>query len=275
MVKGTAQGTEAPPRVRPTAVAAAALVTGSAVLLYALRAPLPGYAVMAAGLALAALTDRALARSLALIATGLVIVSTISVEADISYPNMALMGIVLSLAVAVPYIVSRHVFRERAIGFPWRGDHAWTRAQWAYLVLVVALAWLILPFYFITSGAYRNWPAVAAPDEIARLFVGVNAVGIWDELFFVCTVYVLLRRHFPDWLANLLQAVAFVAFLWELGYREWGPALTIPFALLQAFTFSITRSLAYVVAVHLLFDLVVFLVIVHAHHPGTLPIFLL
>ena len=273
-MRGTWQGTEAPVRVRPAAVAAAALVTGSAVVLYVARAPLPGYAVMAAGLALAALTDRALARSLSLIAVGLVIVSTISVEADISYPNMALMGIVLGLAVAVPYVLSRYVLRERAIGFPWRGDHPWSRAQWAYLVLVIAAAWLILPFYFITSGAYRNWPAVASPDEIGRLFVGVNAVGIWDELFFVCTVYVLLRRHFPPWLANLLQAVAFVAFLWELGYREWGPALTIPFALLQAFTFSITRSLAYVVTVHLLFDLVVFLVIVHAHHPGALPIFL-
>ena len=274
MVRGTAQGTEAPPLVRPTAVAAAALVTGSAVVLYVARAPLPGYAVMAAGLVLAALTDRALARSLGLISAGLVIVSTISVEADISYPNMALMGTVLSLAVVVPYTVSRYIFREQAIGFPWRGDHPWTRAQWAYLVFVIAAAWLILPFYFITSGAYRNWPAVATPDEIGRLFVGVNAVGIWDELFFVCTVYVLLRRHFPAWLANVLQSVAFVAFLWELGYREWGPALTIPFALLQAFTFSITRSLAYVVTVHLLFDLVVFLVIVHAHHPGALPIFL-
>ena len=275
MVRGAAQRTEAPARVRPAAVAAAALVTGSAVVLYVARAPLPGYAVMAAGLALAALTDRALARSLALIAAGLVIVSTISVEADISYPNMALMGTVLGLAVVVPYVASRYVFRERAIRFPWRGGHPWTRAQWAYLVLVLAAAWLILPFYFISSGAYRNWPAVAAPDEIARLFVGVNAVGIWDELFFVCTVYVLLRQHFPDWLANLLMSIAFVAFLWELGYREWGPALTIPFALLQAYTFSITRSLAYVVTVHLLFDLVVFLVIVHAHHPEALPIFLL
>jgi hypothetical protein len=255
-------------------LAAAALVVGSAVVLYVARAPLPGYAVLAAGLLLAAAVDRPLARSLSLVAAGLVIVSLISVEADISYPNMALMGTVLSLAVAVPYAVSRWAFRERAVSFPWRGGRPWTPLQWIYLVFVIAAAWIILPFYFITSGAYLNWPAVGAPDEIARLFIGVNAVGIWDELFFVCTVYVLLRRHFPAWLANLLTAVAFVAFLWELGYREWGPALTIPFALLQAFTFSITRSLAYVVTVHLLFDLVVFLVIVHAHHPEALPIFL-
>ena len=33
------------------------------------------------------------------------------------------------------------------------------------------------------------------------------------------------------WLANLLQAVIFVSFLWELGYQAWGPLLTFPFAL--------------------------------------------
>jgi Kef-type K+ transport system membrane component KefB len=71
---------------------------------------------------------------------------------------------------------------------------------------VLVLGWLILPFYFITSGVYRNWPVVDSPDLIARLFVGVGAVGIWDELFFICTVFALLRRHLPDAAANLLQA---------------------------------------------------------------------
>jgi len=132
------------------------------------------------------------------------------------------------------------------------------------------LGWAILPFYFITSGVYRNWPVVDSPDLIARLFIGVGAVGIWDELFFICTVFVLLRRHFPAAAANVLQAVVFVSFLWELGYRAWGPALTIPFALLQALIFLKTRSLGYVVTVHLLFDAVVFAVLVHAHNPGLL-----
>ncbi len=107
-----------------------------------------------------------------------------------------------------------------------------------------------------------------SPDLIARLFVGVGAVGIWDELFFICTVFALLRRHLPDAAANLLQAVVFVSFLWELGYRAWGPVLTIPFALLQAVIFLKTRSLGYVVTVHLLIDAVVFAVLVHAHSPG-------
>ncbi|KQQ68880.1 CPBP family intramembrane glutamic endopeptidase [Microbacterium sp. Leaf320] len=216
-----------------------------------------------------------LTRDLSLIALGMLIVSVIPLAAELD--NIAMLRFTLALggAVAVPYVVSRFVFRDRAISFPWRAHRRWGRLQWGWLVAVLVLGWLILPFYFITSGVYQNWPVVDSPDLIARLFVGVGAVGIWDELFFICTVFALLRRHFPDALANVLQMIVFVSFLWELGYREWGPLLTIPFALLQGFIFMRTHSLAYVVTVHLLFDAVVFAVLVHAHNPGLLPIFLL
>lgn len=216
-----------------------------------------------------------LTRDLSLIALGMLIVSIIPLAAELD--NLAMLRFTLALggAVVVPYVVSRFVYRDRAIGFPWRAHRRWGRLQWGWLVAVLVLGWLILPFYFITSGVYQNWPVVDSPDLIARLFVGVGAVGIWDELFFICTVFALLRRHFPDALANVLQMIVFVSFLWELGYREWGPLLTIPFALLQGFIFMRTHSLAYVVTVHLLFDAVVFGVLVHAHNPGLLPIFLI
>ncbi|TFC75917.1 CPBP family intramembrane metalloprotease [Cryobacterium sp. TMS1-20-1] len=252
----------------------AALVSASAVLLFALRMPVAGYGVLAAALALAFLINRALFRDLLLIAVGLGIISTISVEANISYPNIALMGTVLSLSVLVPYLLSRYYFKDHAIRFPIRTGQRWTRLERAYLPLVVLLGYLILPSYFIGSGAYQNWPAVTAPDEIARLFVGVGFVGIWDELFFICVAFTLLRRHFADWQANILQAVIFSSFLWELGYQAWGPLLTVPFALLQGYTFARTRSLTYVVCVHLLFDVVVFAVLVHAHNRQWLDIFL-
>lgn len=215
-----------------------------------------------------------LTRDLSLIALGLLVVSVIPLAAELD--NLAMLRFTLALggAVAVPYLVSRFVYRDRAISFPWRGHRRWGRLQWGWLAAVLVLGWLILPFYFITSGVYTNWPVVDTPDLIARLFVGVGAVGIWDELFFICTVFALLRRHFPDAVANVLQSIVFVSFLWELGYREWGPLLTIPFALLQGFIFLRTHSLAYVVTVHLLFDAVVFAVLVHAHNPGLLPIFL-
>ena len=83
-----------------------------------------------------------------------------------------------------------------------------------------------------------------------------------------------LRKHFSFWTANVFTTVIFVSFLWELGYRSIGPLLTIPFALVQAFIFTRTKSLPYTVTVHLLFDALVFLTIVHAHHPDALPIFI-
>ncbi|HMO10978.1 MAG TPA: CPBP family intramembrane metalloprotease, partial [Actinotalea sp.] len=172
-----------------------------------------------------------------------------------------------------PVVLSRLVFRDPTIRFPWRTGKRWTRTQWAYLVLVVGAGYLVLPYYFLSSGAYLNWPTVVEGQEVARLFVGVNAVGTWDELFFICTVFALLRKHFPVWTANVLQATVFVSFLWELGYREWGPLLTIPFALIQGFTFNLTKSLTYVLVVHLLFDAVVFMVLVHAHTPELFDIF--
>lgn len=265
----------------------AVLVCAAAPAFFVARVPWLGWLLLAAGLVAAVVLERrpaaaghdrvasgartpSLTRDLSLIAVGLLIVSVIPLEAQLD--NAAFLRFTLALggAVAVPYVISRFVFRDRAISFPWRGGGRWGALQWGWLLAVLVLGWLILPFYFITSGAYLNWPVVDTPDLIARLFVGVGAVGIWDELFFICTVLALLRRHFPFWQANILQAVVFVSFLWELGYREWGPVLTIPFALLQGFIFMRTHSLAYVVTVHLLFDAVVFAVLVHAHNPGLL-----
>jgi hypothetical protein len=279
----------------------ALLVCAAAPAFFVLEIPWIGWTLLAVGIAVAGLIERgsqaedqvvrvgarretanvvgvhrppSLTRDLSLIAIGLLIVSIIPLAAELD--NLAMLRFTLALggAVAVPYVISRFVYRDRAISFPWRTHKRWGRLQWGWLVAVLALGWLILPFYFITSGVYQNWPVVDTPDLIARLFVGVGAVGIWDELFFICTVFALLRRHFPDLVANLLQAIVFVSFLWELGYREWGPLLTIPFALLQGYIFLRTHSLAYVVTVHLLFDAVVFAVLVHAHNPGLLPIFL-
>ena len=64
----------------------------------------------------------------------------------------------LLLAVLVPTAVDRLLLRRRAIRFPLRTGEPWTRLEKGYIVAVPFLGWLILPFYFITSGVYRNWP---------------------------------------------------------------------------------------------------------------------
>ncbi len=273
----TAPATGAPAwagrHVGASRIVSAALVCGSAVLMFAVHMRPLAYVPLVVGVLLAWAVDRVLGRDLLVVATGMAIVSTIPLAADLSDLGMLQFTIALSLAVVIPYVLSRHVNGDDVIRFPWRTGRRWTRTQWAYLLGVVAAGYLVLPFYFLSSGAYRNWPTVVEGHEVARLFVGVNAVGTWDELFFICTVFALLRRHFGLWTANLLQATVFVSFLWELGYREWGPLLTIPFALVQGFTFNLTKSLTYVLVVHLLFDAVVFMVLVHAHTPELFDVF--
>lgn len=268
------------PEVRPRALAAALSVCLVAPAFFVLELIWLGVLLAAMGLALAAWDVRrasgggpSLFKDLALVVVGLTVVRMIPLAAELDNAAMVRFTLALGGAVAAPYLISRFVFGDRAISFPWRGGGRWGTFHWTILVSVPVAAWLILPWYFISSGVYRNWPAVESGDLIARLFVGVGAVGIWDELFFICTVFALLRRHLPAWLANALQAIVFVSFLWELGYRAWGPALTIPFALFQGIIYLRTRSLGFVVTIHLIFDAVVFAVLVHAHRPDLFAIF--
>jgi membrane protease YdiL (CAAX protease family) len=252
----------------------AVLITGSGVLLFAFRLPLAGYPTLIAGILVAFAVDRRLFRDLLALGVGIAIMSVVPITTDIGLSHMVVMGAAMILAIALPFLLNRFVFRDNAITFPFRRGTKWSRTEKVYLPSVLVLGYLILPVYLIGSGVYVNWPAVSTPGEVGLLFLGTNALGIWDELFFICTAFALLRRHFPIVVANVLQATLFTSFLYELGFTGWGPLLIFPFAMIQGFIFQQTKSLAYVITVHLLFDLVLFLVLVHAHNPGFLPIFL-
>ncbi|WP_307086675.1 CPBP family intramembrane glutamic endopeptidase [Arthrobacter agilis] len=256
------------------ALVPAALVSLAGVALFVLHQPLIGYPLLVVALATAAVLDRALFRDLLLVAFGLSVMSSVPITTDISPGHMAVMGTAMILAVGVPYAVSRFVYRDHAVTFPVRTGAPWTRAEKWYLPAVVGIGYALLPVYMMRTGVYANWPAASEPAEIVRLFVGTNGLGIWDELFFICTVFALLRRHLPMAQANVLQAVLFTSFLWELGFQAWAPLFIFPFALLQAFIFTRTRSLSYIICVHLLFDFVLFLVLIHAHNRAWIDIFL-
>ena len=262
------------PRTRTSlALLPAALVSAAGFALFGLEARVAGYVVLGVAVVLGLAVGRALGRDLALVALGLVVMSAVPITTDVSDAHMVTMGTAMVVAVAGPYLVSRYVYRDHAVRFPIRTGERWTRLEKGYLVAVPLLGYAVLPVYMMTTGVYRNWPAVSDPEGIARLFLGTNVLGLWDELFFVCTVFTLLRRHLPTWQANLLQAVLFTSFLYDLGFHSWGPVLIYAFALIQGGIFQLTRSLTYVVCVHLLFDLVLFLVLVHAHNPTWLDVF--
>ena len=269
---GAAVDRPAPPQLS-WGLVPAALMALAAFLLFGPQHLPSGYAALVISVVLGFALDRDLGRSLLLIGLSLAPIGAISLAADI-WGHIALVAVVLLTAVAVPYVGDRLVFKRDTVGFPIRMTRRLSGGERAYLISVVVLAYLIMPFYFINSGTYLNWPAVREPSELIRLFIGVNAVGLWDELFFICCVFTLFRRHFPVWQANLLQAIIFVSFLWELGYQSWVPFLTFPLALVQGYLFNRTGSLLYVLGTHLIFDCVLWGVLVHAHTPEWVPIFL-
>lgn len=202
------------------------------------------------------------------------LVAITPINTDISYGHMFLMGTALGLAVAIPYFFSAYVFKDNVIHFPFRHGRRWYRSEIFYIGVTAAIAYLALPFYLKSTGAWHNWQVIPNPSHVIRLFIGTFLLGTWDELFFVTTVLTVFRRWIPFWYANIAQAVLWVIFLYVLGFRGWGPFALFPFCLSQGFIFRNTKSLFYVLSIHLTLDFILFLALLHAHFASWVPIFI-
>ncbi|HUC20758.1 MAG TPA: hypothetical protein VMR98_04670, partial [Candidatus Polarisedimenticolaceae bacterium] len=206
------------------------LLLAAAVMLIGLQVRPWGWLILLAAALSLAVTNKKFARDMLLIVASLAILGLTPITTDISYSHMAIMAAALSLALIVPYCVSRFVYGDYRVRFPFHHGRSWYKTEIAYILVTAAVSYLLIPFYLVATGAYMNWPSAADASSIVRLFMGTNALGIWDELFFISTVLGLLRHHFKFYLANLFQAVLFTAFLYELGFRGWGPVLIFIFA---------------------------------------------
>lgn len=250
------------------------LLSLSGVLLFAFEQKIAGYLLLSLGLVSSSIIDTKLFRDMTLVSIGIFIVSLVPVTTDISYSHMLQMGLAMTAAVGVPYVISRYIYKDHSIKFPSGFREPWHKEKWLYLGLVLMVGYFIMPLYLIGTGMYTNWPAADDASSVFRLFVGTNALGIWDELFFICTVFALFWKHVGFWKANILQAVLFTSFLYELGFEGYGPIMIYLFALTQGYIFKTTHSLFYLLCVHLLFDFILFLVLLHAHSRELLPVFI-
>lgn len=145
------------------------------------------------------------------------------------------------------------------------------RLRWQdllYTALAVPLSWGVIEVYFfiLSPELPTHWWLPAVPDRgwIWRLIAGINAVGIWDELFFLNTVYAILRSVYPRRLANVGQAVVYTSVLHDMAFTGWGPPIVAAFALTQGAMVEGSRSLLWVLVVHLIVDF--FLVAAILHH---------
>ena len=111
-------------------------------------------------------------------------------------------------------------------------------------------------------------PAEFDEGEVRRLFLGINMVGIWDELFFVNTVFAVLRSLFSFRVANALQAVVYTAVLYDMAFTGIGPLVILAFAWTQGAMFEKSEGLIWVLIVHLVVDFFLVAAIVGSSYPG-------
>ena len=141
-----------------------------------------------------------------------------------------------------------------------------------YTLLAIPMAWgaFILYFQVLSPEVPFNWTQPSEPEgeQLFRLFLGINGVGIWDELFFVNISYAIIRSLFSFWPANFAQAVIYTSVLWDMAFRGFGPLLVYVFALTQGAMYERSRALFWVLLVHLIVDYFLFQAIISSHYPN-------
>ena len=183
------------------------------------------------------------------------------------------LGFFFALVVIAPWLVlrgDRLPNGESTITYTWFPKR-WSRLEIAYVLMSFPLAFVGLSVYFGLSPAVPfNWTLPNAPrdEPLLRLFLGINAVGIWDELFFINTIYAVLRSLYGFWWSNLAQTLLYVCVLNDMAFTGWGPVFVAVLALTQGIMFERSRALIYVLAVHLIVDYFLFQAIIAAHYPG-------
>jgi hypothetical protein len=197
----------------------------------------------------------------------LLVIAPISTKT--SNENFFVLGLPFLAVILLPWLILRRtdpgviVYRLLPSHFSW--------LELMYVLLSIPLAWGGFWLYFRLSPEVPfNWPLPMVPNDgsLLRLFVGINLVGIWDELFFINTSFAILRSLFPFAWANLAQMVLYSSVLVDMAFRAWGPVFVAALAITQGFMFERSKAIVYVVIVHLIVDYFLFQAIVSAYYPG-------
>ncbi|MBW3569065.1 hypothetical protein KY385_02955 [Candidatus Parcubacteria bacterium] len=250
------------------------ILCSSVIVLMAFQIKILGFLMLAAGILGLVLCSKDFRRNIGLVYGCAALLGITPINTSTDFPHILTMGVPLFLAVFGPYLISKYIYKNHLVRFPFRKDREWKKREISYVLFTAIVGFLILPPMLRSGNSFQNWEILPGAWNLAESYIGLNAVGIWDELFFISTVLGIFRRHLPFWAANLAQTAFFTSFLYTLGFQGWAPAIIIPFALSQGYIFKKTDSLLYVLTIHLTLDLVLHLTIVHLHHPSWLPFFI-
>lgn len=203
-----------------------------------------------------------------------VFLSLLDINPSLSNANFLTLSTAFTLLIIIPAIVLHFGGDKGLIRFRFWPVH-WRKQDLIYTILSVPLAWVVLKSYewgnqeFFDNELFRQWslPPEADDSEIKRLFIGINLVGIWDELFFVNTCFAILRSLFRFPVANALQAVIYTAVLFDMAFIGCGFFIVFLFAWTQGAMFEKSESLLWVLIVHLIVDYFLVAFIVQTYYP--------
>ena len=204
------------------------------------------------------------------LAASVIVLAVAPINTDTSNQHILILGSAFLAAVILPTLI---LWRQRphVITFKLLPDY-FDWVELVYTLSAVPLAWGAFQLYFfvLSPEVPYNWTLPAEPqnEPLLRLFLGINAVGIWDELFFINVSYAIIRSLFPYLTANLAQSVLYTAVLWTMAFRGFGLLFVYVFAFTQGAMYERSRSLLWVLIVHLIVDYFLFQAIVSAYYPN-------
>lgn len=202
-----------------------------------------------------------------------VLLAICDINTSLSSENFLHVGLFFTAVIVLPGLIQRFgdrgVIRYRFLPERWRWHDV------IYTILSIPLAWLVLKGYewgnreWLNHELFEQWsmPAEADAGEIRRLFIGINLVGIWDELFFVNVCFALFRSLFRFPVANAMQAVIYTAVLFDMAFVGLGVFIVFAFAWTQGSMFEKSEGLLWVLVVHLIVDFFLVAMIVQHYYP--------
>lgn len=261
-------------RLLPSQIAALIFFCAATILLIPLKLVVPGVLSWLLTLFFAVKSgDLATRRNLSVLLATVAVLALSPINTDLGTGHFLALGAPFLLVILGPYLFMKWKAPGEA---KWRfWPQKWSWRDVIYVLISIPLSWIIIEIYFfhLTPDLAANWPlpSVHDDDAVRRLVIGINCVGIWDELFFINTVYVLLRGIYPARAANLAQAVVYTSVLYTMAFKGAGPVIVYLFALTQGVMYERSGVLLYVLMVHLIVDVFLVLAILQYHYPGLSP----
>lgn len=240
------------------------------VLLVPLEAWIPGWLAFALSIAGTVLTkDSTFQRRMGTLLLCVFILALAPVNTSTDNLKFITLGLPFLAVIVLPWLLLR---KDRGVIVYRFFPQHWSRLEIGYVLLSIPLAWAAFRLYFglLNPEIPFNWklPDTPSSEPLLKLFVGINLVGIWDELFFINTSFAILRSLFPFWIANLTQSVIYTSVLYDMAFQGWGPLFVFVLAITQGIMFERSKALIYVLLVHLIVDYFLFQEIVEVYYPN-------